>query len=272
MRYSSEERSNAIGFATATYPSRGFLWYSKKKGFAFVELMVVISIIAFLIAMLLPALNRARQQSASLQCVSNLRQIAKMFQVYEEDYQGSLIPSQMPGAVSSVSNWALESQFSLRRKTDVTYQLAADIDPVFFCPASINYDANGKKLYSYAVGTALCGDLAQYPPQIPLKLAQVHNASQSILVFEEIAPGNWPVEGYPDGSGNMGSINLHPNSTQNFLMCDGHVETLSDPGLSLSYNARVIIQRSNISHDVYTTTTKTMWFRQSDRYAANVNP
>ena len=74
-----------------------------KSLFTLIELLVVIAIIAILAAMLLPALNKARETARSAKCVSNLKQIGTAYAVYTANYNDFMPP--MFGAPGNHLYW-----------------------------------------------------------------------------------------------------------------------------------------------------------------------
>jgi prepilin-type N-terminal cleavage/methylation domain-containing protein len=59
----------------------------RRRAFTLVELLVVIGIIAVLISILLPSLNRAREAAKRTACLSNLRQLSDVFKLYGVQYK-----------------------------------------------------------------------------------------------------------------------------------------------------------------------------------------
>jgi len=68
----------------------------KKQHFTLIELLVVIAIIAILASILLPALNRARDNARGTTCLNNLKSFAKASILYANDYGGYWLPYKAP--------------------------------------------------------------------------------------------------------------------------------------------------------------------------------
>ena len=100
-------------------------YHRKAKGFTLIELLVVISIIALLIALLLPALARAKSAAVTVSCGSNLRQLGLVAQMYANESNGVLPFGEGPpgGQVGSASNGYITgpSQSSLNGQSSAWY-------------------------------------------------------------------------------------------------------------------------------------------------------
>lgn len=81
-----------------------------RRGFSLVELLIVIGIILLLLAILLPALNAAREHAKRVNCMSNMRQLTAAWLMYANDNRGRFCSSEIQDVtvtgVSSINGGA----------------------------------------------------------------------------------------------------------------------------------------------------------------------
>ena len=110
----------------------------KSRGFTLIELLVVTAIIAVLMGILMPALNRVREQGRSSACKANLRSWGLIWRMYSDEHDGKFSPGNRVGWARG--DWVL----SLRKYW-------ADKDSILLCPSA-------KKRLPSGGGVAAYGD------------------------------------------------------------------------------------------------------------------
>jgi len=169
-----------------------------RGGFTLVELLVVIGIIALLISILLPSLNKARRSARTVQCLSNLRQFGMAQMQYAAQWKGWGVPDQQPKEQWTQNNFFRRSLGA--HPYDSTIADSAHVPVSLICPeaygryqttpsATSKYGAIINFSYGYNT-TNFYKDLPTNPNVIAEKLNRVHRSSDKLMFADAM---DWQV-------------------------------------------------------------------------------
>ncbi len=223
-----------------------------KRFFTLIELLVVIAIIAILAAMLLPALNSARERAKSITCVNKLKQIGVYTALYLDSNNG-FYPL-------NFYNWRSGSPVATGDRQfyywwmwragffgDPNSETTGYMDPLFSCPNDlypINYTGRAAGLGAYGMNLAMTLD-TRLDKLVPAKDIVILRPSTMIMYADSVMKNDTVYRGkaYMFGDDTLAWADglAYPRHTSgktgNVVWADGHATTQISPvpGISAAF-------------------------------------
>lgn len=213
----------------------------RQAAFTLVELLVVIGIIALLISILLPALNKARAASEKVKCASQMKQVATAVFLYADDNKGAVPIAYDSRLGSGPQGYVVER---LRPYLGDGVGLAGgDMYRMFLCPTASSGDRPG--LFSIGYNSVYIFGKWWDPVTAPnpyVKLNRVRNAVETCMWIDAYENTN-PRDSYAvfmmfnlkalDDSYGYPAFR-HPGGA-NVAYCDGHVASVTEKEFDALY-------------------------------------
>jgi prepilin-type N-terminal cleavage/methylation domain-containing protein/prepilin-type processing-associated H-X9-DG protein len=201
-----------------------------RPGFTLIELLVVISIIALLIAILLPSLSKARERVKVVQCASNMRQLAVAFASYQIDSNFWVAPA--PGEYN-IYDWAYKLDYYLEpsrlppvSQINLTYSAAWDC-PENPSPVTIAPNGRNGRTTSFRINREMNRKNIGASATLNPKLDDVQDPFVKVLLLE--TQTDWSSSYTYYSSARLTSEGyIHPIGSANVLFVDSHIEDVKE--------------------------------------------
>lgn len=204
-----------------------------QAGFTLSEVLLVATLIAALLALLLPFGGRLSQQSRRVKCAGNLRQIAALMQLYLGDHQYRF----PPGGIE-VRNDAGKVQRKFWGEFLTEHSGLKDLR-CFICPSVSkeeiipgllkNQTGFNMAYVSYGINRYGIAPSLTDGTRAPAVLSKIPEPSKMLLLVDHEDKGQpndgWYLVDHSNADKTFANVSKRHSGTLNVLYCDGHVET-----------------------------------------------
>ena len=202
---------------------------NRKSAFTLIELLVVIAILAVLMSILMPALNRVREQGKRAVCLNNVKQLAMAWNLYADDNDGLIVNGNTTLGTFNRDGtcwvyWPGSDSPEEDRiggiRDGLLYTYCAN-EKLYKCPTGVRGE-----VITYSIPDSMNGyyHIPGTEDQIKTRRSQIRNASTQIVFLDEgrLSPSSWTI--YYDQEQWWDQITARHGDGTNFSFADGHSE------------------------------------------------